>query len=770
MVSPTRKPGRGLAGLRLPRLHPVRTYIVAFLLGLAPIMALGVYAYRIAAAELGMLIRSNNVGVATITRELVEREFEYRINTLAEFAQRRDFRISVRNRDEEAVRAHLENLVEGYQRVVRAFVTTPEGTLWSDFPKAEESLGRNFAYRDWYKGLSVSWQPYVSGVYRRNARPQLLLVAVAVPVRDVPGNEVVGALVYQITLEGLTNLLRQVEVGREGFVVLLDHTGTVAAHPRLDLQEREYREYAKTEPVAAVVEAQTRNVEYEDPLARKTMLATAIPILVQGKRWIVIAQQPLSEAFRPLRQLGFEIAAAGALLLLMLTSLLFGLARYHNRAQSLNVRFAELNKTLSKENQERRRAEQKLKEANDELERRVEERTRELREKEDQLLQTQKMEAIGRLAGGVAHDFNNLLTIIMGYSEIILRTLRADHPLKARIEQIHNAGQRASSLTKQLLAFSRKQVLQPEILDVNSVVGNMDTMLRRLIGEDIDLYTKLGPDLDPVRFDPSQIEQIIMNLAINARDAMPNGGKLTVETANVELDEEYARTHAEARVGPHVMIAMTDTGIGMDAETRAHIFEPFFTTKGLGKGTGLGLSTVYGIVKQSGGNIWVYSEPGHGTTFKVYLPRAEGETIPVKPRPEAPAVMKGTETILVVEDQEDVRSFIRDVLRMGGYTILDTGDVDQAVKICEEYGDGIDLLLTDVVLPKMSGRNLADILTAKRVGLKVVYMSGYTDDAIVHQGVLDPGTDFLEKPIKSEALLRMVRRSLTQGGSSPKGV
>ncbi|MBI4563990.1 MAG: response regulator [Planctomycetes bacterium] len=375
--------------------------------------------------------------------------------------------------------------------------------------------------------------------------------------------------------------------------------------------------------------------------------------------------------------------------------------------------------------------------------------------------QSQKMEAIGRLAGGVAHDFNNLLTVINGYSEMLLSGTLDEPSAREILQQIRHAGEKASSLTRQLLAFSRKQILQPKILDVNTVVDHMDKILRRIIGEDIELITKLRPHLEPVTFDPGQLDQIILNLAVNARDAMPHGGKLILETAHVELDEEYARAHPDARPGPHVMIAMTDTGTGMDAETRAKIFEPFFTTKALGKGTGLGLSTVYGIVKQSGGNIWVYSEPGRGTTFKVYLPRSPQAAVPAAAGAAVAAPRRGTETILVVEDEAAVRKLIQRVLEKEGYTVLEAGDVDEAVARCEQYRGDIHLLLTDMVLPKMDGRKLAERILSLRPSLKVAYMSGYADEAIFPREPLEPGRMFIEKPITPTSLLAKLREFLS---------
>ncbi|HKC66514.1 MAG TPA: PAS domain S-box protein, partial [Pyrinomonadaceae bacterium] len=349
---------------------------------------------------------------------------------------------------------------------------------------------------------------------------------------------------------------------------------------------------------------------------------------------------------------------------------------------------------------------------------------------EEQLRQSQKMEAIGQLAGGVAHDFNNLLTAITGYSDLAMRKLQREDPLQRNLEEIKRAGDRAASLTRQLLAFSRKQILQSTVLVINSVVSELEKMLRRLIGEDVDLKTVLEPQLGSIKADPGQIEQIIMNLVVNARDAMPQGGKLTIETENVYLDETYARRHRGVTPGHYVMLAVSDTGTGMDAATQARIFEPFFTTKEQGKGTGLGLSTVYGIVKQSGGNIWVYSEVGQGTTFKVYLPRVDEEAQEYKRTIETEELLQGTETILLAEDEEIVRQLAREILETYGYRVLEAANGGAALLICEREKEPIDLLITDVVMPEMSGRQLAARLSRLRPEMKVLYMSGYTDNAI----------------------------------------
>jgi two-component system cell cycle sensor histidine kinase/response regulator CckA len=376
---------------------------------------------------------------------------------------------------------------------------------------------------------------------------------------------------------------------------------------------------------------------------------------------------------------------------------------------------------------------------------------------EGELRQGQKMEAIGRLAGGIAHDFNNLLTIIIGYTDLVLQQLAPDTPVHSDVEEIRHAGASASALTRQLLAFSRKQILQPQILDLNGIVSRMNAMLRRLIGEDIELTTRLATPLDRIWADPGQIEQIILNLALNARDAMPYGGSLTVETANADLDAHWVAQHPDASEGRHVMLVLSDTGIGMDETVKAHLFEPFFTTKERGKGTGLGLATVYGIVKQSGGSIFVHSQPAHGTTFNIFLPRTERSVdLPNAPRP-APQSPGGTETILLVEDQPEVRAVTRDAMARHGDTVLEAANGAEAVSILKNHVGEVRLLLTDVVMPGMSGRDLAEQLVAGRPDLRVLYTSGYTDDAIVHHGVLEAGMAFIQKPFTPHELLQKIR-------------
>ena len=379
---------------------------------------------------------------------------------------------------------------------------------------------------------------------------------------------------------------------------------------------------------------------------------------------------------------------------------------------------------------------------------------------EEQLRQSQKMEAIGRLAGGLAHDFNNMLTAIIGYSQLVKAQLDEASPLRHDIDQIEKAGQRAASLTAQLLAFSREQVLQPKVLDLSEVISNVDKMLRRLIGEDVDLITIASPGLGHVKADPGQIEQILLNLVVNSRDAMPRGGKLTIETANTDLDEVYASSHADVIPGPYVMLAVSDAGLGMDAQTMSRAFEPFFSTKELGKGTGLGLSTVYGIVKQSGGHISVYSEPGHGATFKIYLPRVSEAATSTSAGVAAGSSLQGSETILLVEDDELVREFSRAALQAYGYLVLEAADAASALLVSKQEIGSINLMVTDVVMPGMTGRRLSEHFTGSRPEMKVLYMSGYTDNAIVRHGVLDAETAFLQKPFTPEVLARKVREVL----------
>jgi signal transduction histidine kinase/CheY-like chemotaxis protein len=421
---------------------------------------------------------------------------------------------------------------------------------------------------------------------------------------------------------------------------------------------------------------------------------------------------------------------------------------------------ARANLSLSREVAERRTAEEKVRRINEELEERVATRTAERGALEDQLLHSQKMEAVGRLAGGVAHDFNNLLTVILGYNEMLRDRVRQDGAATEYSGEVLRAAERASALTNQLLAFSRRQLAIPRVVDLNEVVLGIDKMLRRIIGEDIQLEVRLSRGIPAVKVDPSHIDQVIMNLAVNSRDAMPDGGTLTIETALVDLTTEYAGRHIGVDAGRYVMLAVSDTGSGMDRATKARLFEPFFTTKEKGKGTGLGLSIVYGIVKQNGGEILVYSEPGQGTAFKIYLPAVmEPADALVRPA-DGGSAPRATETILLVEDDPQVRTLTRTMLARLGYRVLEAESADEALSITSKYEGPLDLVLTDLVMPRMSGTDLVRQMQTARPAIRVLYMSGYTDYGVINQAILTADTPFIQKPFTSATLSRKVREVL----------
>jgi two-component system, cell cycle sensor histidine kinase and response regulator CckA len=395
--------------------------------------------------------------------------------------------------------------------------------------------------------------------------------------------------------------------------------------------------------------------------------------------------------------------------------------------------------------------------------------TSERRRLQAQLLQAQKMEAIGRLAGGVAHDFNNLLTAVVGYSDLLLKDPRMPPELTGDLRGIRNAGERATTLTRQLLAFGRRQILQPKIVDLNTVVSDTNQMLRRLIGSDIDLVLSLDPQLKRTKADPGQIEQVLFNLTVNSRDAMPGGGKIRIETANAFVNREFARSRPPVQAGPYVKLTVRDTGCGMDQQTLSHIFEPFFTTKEPGKGTGLGLSTVYGIVKQSGGYVWASSTPGHGATFEVYLPAFEGFEESVESGPAGSVQDRGTETILLVEDEEDVRVIIAKSLRDKGYTVLEAGDGQAAIQIFSCAGATVAGAVVDLVIPHVGGYEVARRLRELDHRVRILYISGYSDEAVSQQGTLAPGTAFLQKPFRPEHLSQRIRQLLDEPQSRKAG-
>jgi PAS domain S-box-containing protein len=386
----------------------------------------------------------------------------------------------------------------------------------------------------------------------------------------------------------------------------------------------------------------------------------------------------------------------------------------------------------------------------------------EQRQLEERLLQAEKLESLGRLAGGVAHDFNNLLVAILGYAEFLEQGIRAGNPSLEDLAEIRDAGERARDLTRQLLAVARRQVVEPRVMDLNEALGDAERLLRRVLGEDVELTVLPATGLWRVKADPSQIQQVVLNLALNARDAMPQGGRLTLETANVELDGRHAETHPGAHPGPHVLLAVSDVGSGLSPEAKAHLFEPFFTTKSPGQGTGLGLATVYGIVRQAGGHVGVYSEPGRGTSVKVYLPRCEEAAARPEPRP-APRDHRGSETVLLVEDEPAVRELAARALTEAGYQVLPAGSAGEALEVAARTGGAVHLLLTDVVMQDMSGQKLAEALKQVRPGTRVLYMSGYTENTIVHRGVLDAGVSFLAKPFTPTALQEKVRQVLDGG-------
>ncbi|MCX6628084.1 MAG: response regulator [Candidatus Solibacter sp.] len=489
-----------------------------------------------------------------------------------------------------------------------------------------------------------------------------------------------------------------------------------------------------------------------DVAFRGIFVAFGIFILACGTTHLMAAVTVWSPVYRLEGVIKAITAAASLATFLMLVPMLPALIALPSPAQ-----LARVNQSLAREIEERRAAEEEVRRVNEDLEARVARRTAERRALEDQLLQSQKMEAVGRLAGGVAHDFNNLLTVILGYSEMLRDQVRLDATAVEYSDEVLHAAERASALTYQLLAFSRRQVAVPRVVDLNEIVRGIDKMLRRIIGEDIRLEARMSPGLPAVKVDPSHIDQVIMNLAVNSRDAMPEGGKLTIETAEVELTGEYAGRHIGVPAGHYVMLAVSDTGSGMDAATRARLFEPFFTTKDKGKGTGLGLSIVYGIVKQNGGEILVYSEPDRGTAFKIYLPAVMAAAEAILSDSEDESAAPATGTILLVEDDPQVRNLTRTMLAHLGYRVLEAESADQALRIVSAHEGPLDLMLTDVVMPGMSGTELAHQLQAVRPGARVLYMSGYTDNGVIDQAILAADTPFIQKPFTSAGLGRKVR-------------
>jgi PAS domain S-box-containing protein len=791
---------------------------------------------------------------------LVGRELEHAQTVLISVEERNLFRAAWRLRDLKALARHLEDILALDKSLLFASVYELDGTLKAIAPP-DRIVGWNFAYRDWYRGVTRRKQPYISEVYSTAAGANPLVVAVVVPIQGLAG-EPIGLLMAAYTLETLTEKLRSLHLGDGAYVA--DQRGVVAAATDLASLGKSLPASLET-PTRASMGGEAGSTRV--PGAGDDWLVGYAPVSELG--WVVVYPRRVAESVRPailLRQFGVLAAGFLSLIYLVTTGMALGLVRKQGALltvnQSLNKSLQEFQQKLESlvhaRTRELEQANRALRESeqhyrllfegnphpmwvydretlgflavNEAAVRHygfsreefrnltikdirppedvpplqahldapptapgltsewrhrkrdgtvihVEITSREVawqgraarivlavdvtdrRSLEKQLQQAQKMEAVGHLAGGVAHDFNNLLGVILGYSELLLGNTTVHGPAQHQLLEIKKAGERAANLTRQLLAFSRKQIIEPVVLDLNSLVADMTKLLRRLIGEDIELITVLVPHLGQVKADPGQIEQVVMNLAVNARDAMPRGGKLTIETANVELDEEYARKHITVQPGSYVLLAVSDTGFGMDEATQTRMFEPFFTTKEAGKGTGLGLATVYGIVKQSGGNIWAYSEVGCGTTFKIYLPRV---SMPVSaPRPAEGALAPGgNETILVVEDAEAMRKMSCEFLSSRGYTVLEAQDGQEALALAEKHPGPIHMLITDLVMPGMNGRELAQHLCDHNAQLRVLYVSGYTGDAVVRLGILEGAAAFLQKPFTLHGLAAKVREIL----------
>ena len=840
----TRRPG----GPR-PAWPSSPAFAVWVLLGLIPIFALGAYAYRVAATTAQRLIDSGNLAGANVTRDLVKQEFENLATATGIFAEIRAVQDAVRQRDEDDLRRSLQVLVDASPEIVRAFVTDTGGRLWSDFPRAPESLGQTFSDRDWYKGVARSWKPYVSHVYQRNASPRILLVAFAAPIRDPSSHEVIGILVSQVSLETLAELLGRVQVGQGGHVLLVDPDGALAAHPQIDLQSGIHGEYATSLPVAAALAGRTWSMRYVDPISREEMLAAALPVEILGDTWAVVAQQPLRAAYGSTRLLALQIGGAGILVTAIVLGL--GLALYQSLRRislfmaqdraSAEAKFHDLfsfapeaillvdtdgriidvnpqgERTFgygceeligqgverlipgpSRDGHAKLRADYfrnpvylPMSARNSNIMGRRKDGTtfraeisliplisgsktvvaasvQDFSEKlaiESQLRQAQKMEATGQLTGGLAHDFNNLLMIIIGNLDLLAERLETDARAQKLVQTALSASLRGADLTRKLLAFSRKQSLEATAVDVNDLVRGMTEMLRRSLGENIEIEMSTAENLWPVDTDPAQLESAVVNFAINARDAMPNGGRLTIETANRHLDDHYAAQNPDVTPGDYVMLAVTDTGTGIPPEQLERVMEPFFTTKEAGKGSGLGLSMVYGFAKQSGGHLKIYSEVGHGTTVRLYLPRG-------KTRPEmapGPAAQTGEpaatgQLILVVDDNASVRSTVVAQLGQIGYRTLEAADGASAVALLEAT-PGIDLLLTDIVMPGgMNGVQLGEAAKRIRPDLRILYTSGFTE-ASVRGATANAiaSQQLLSKPYRKQELARKVREALSAG-------
>ena len=751
-------------------------------------------------------------------------------------------------RDERAVRAVLARLIEGNPRVDRTFVTDVTGVEWSDYPNDPSVIGKSFAFRDWFRGVTAGETTYVSSSYHRMAGRQERSIAIATPIRAGGTRRIAGFLVAQVLVSSLERQLAQPVKPDSGGIVVIDRDRAVVTELRfapgsnpgpelgalvrakdgggalgtIHVEGVPYLVAAAPSPVfggrvlalrslrAALAPARDmERVVYLLLVVVALLLALFVTAMIERRsRRIAAAEREraegtLRESERRFRAT-FEQAAVGIAHLSLYGAFVRVNQRLcdilgYSRPELLHMKVTEFMRPEDLTGGEGCPPEEILQHIGEWKEGicRVE---RELRRKdgtmvwchltlapvsdgsgtpeyftavvediterkrlEEQFLQAQKMRAIGQLAGGVAHDFNNLLTTILGYCELIQRKLPSNDALRGYVDEIAMAGQRAAALTSQLLAFGRRQILRPLPVDLNAVIEDMDKLLRRLVG-DVQLETRLDPKLATVRADQGQMEQVLMNLVLNARDAMPSGGRVTVETRNQWIEAGSAPEQTGLAPGAYAVVAVSDTGVGMDAAVRAQLFEPFFTTKEKGKGTGLGLSTAYGIVKQSGGGITVQSEPGRGSRFEVYLPTAKVTDLPAQraaePGPQDAAPAGGNETILLVEDDATLRDLTQRVLEERGYRVLTAPSGIDALAMVERIREPIHLLLTDVVMPRMSGAALAEGVRDRNPATRVVFMSGYTDEAAVRQAAAGGGIRFIQKPYKPEGLLSTIRAAL----------
>ncbi|HET9939892.1 MAG TPA: PAS domain S-box protein [Candidatus Eisenbacteria bacterium] len=751
-------------------------------------------------------------------------------------------------RDERAVRAVLARLIRGNPRVDRTFVTDVTGVEWSDYPRDPSVIGKNFAFRDWFRGVSSGETTYVSSSYHRMAGRQERSIAIATPIRSGTG-PVSGYLVAQVLVSSLERQLAQPVRPDSGGIVVIDRDRAVVTElgfppgsaPGVELGAlvrakdgggslgtiqvggAPYLVAASPSPTlggrvlalrslrAALAPARAMElVVFLLVLAVALLLALFVTAMIEQRSRRIAATEreraeaTLRESERRFRAT-FEQAAVGIAHLSLAGAFVRVNQRLcdilgYSRSELLHMRVKEFMRPedlaggagcppeevlqhIGEWKEGICRVDQELKRKDGtmvwchltlapvsdgsgtpEYFTAVVEDITERKRLEEQFLQAQKMRAIGQLAGGVAHDFNNLLTTILGYCELIQRKLPVNDALRGYVDEIAMAGQRAAALTSQLLAFGRKQILRPLPVNLNSVIEDMDRLLRRLVGDEVQLETRLDPKLGTVRADQGQMEQVLMNLVLNARDALPHGGRVTLETRNEWIESGSAPERTGLAPGAYAVVSVKDTGVGMDSAVRAQLFEPFFTTKEKGKGTGLGLSTVYGIVKQSGGGITVQSEPGQGSRFEVYLPTAKATDVHAprvsEPHPEEGAPAGGSETILLVEDDATLRALTHRVLEERGYRVLEAPSGIDALAMVERIREPIHLLLTDVVMPRMSGAALAEGVRDRHPATRVVFMSGYTDEAVVRQAAAGGGIRFIQKPYKPEGLLRTIRAAL----------